>query len=91
MCFDFVMMYFSYNEELHNLYSSSDITRAIKSNKIGWARHECKILVIKLDRCTIGQTEVRGRTVLKWILKKRGVGWNQPTQDKVKWRPVVIC
>jgi hypothetical protein len=26
-----------HNEELHNLYSSSDIIRQVKANEVGWA------------------------------------------------------
>jgi hypothetical protein len=31
------------NEELHNLYSSPDIVRVIKSGKVGWAGHEARM------------------------------------------------
>jgi hypothetical protein len=44
-----------HNEELHNLYSSPNIIRMIKSRKMRWAdvarigekRNACRILVIK--------------------------------------------
>jgi hypothetical protein len=46
------------NCELHNLHSSPDITRVIKSRKIGWAgqvdhvekRHACRVSVGKPER-----------------------------------------
>jgi hypothetical protein len=32
-----------YNEELHNLYSFTDIIRQIKSRKMRWARHVARM------------------------------------------------
>jgi hypothetical protein len=32
-----------YNEELHNLYSSPNIIRAIKSKRMRWARHVARL------------------------------------------------
>jgi len=31
-----------HNDELHNLYASPDITRAIKLKSIGWAGHRAR-------------------------------------------------
>jgi hypothetical protein len=48
-----------HNEELHNLYSSSNIIRMMKSKRMRWARHvarmgekrnACRILVGKPER-----------------------------------------
>jgi hypothetical protein len=32
-----------YNEELHNLYSSPNIIRTIKSRRVRWARHVARM------------------------------------------------
>jgi hypothetical protein len=32
-----------HNEEFHNLYSSQDITRQIKSKRMKWARHVARM------------------------------------------------
>jgi len=36
-----------HNEELHNLYASPDITRAIKSRRISWAGHVARLGVVR--------------------------------------------
>jgi hypothetical protein len=49
-----------HNEEFHNLHSSPDIIRMIKSRRMRWAwhvarmekRHTCKILVVKPKETT---------------------------------------
>jgi hypothetical protein len=68
------------NEELHNLYSSSNIIRMIKSRRMRWAEHVARmgetsnayrILVGKPKgkRPLEGQ-DVGGWTILKWILER---------------------
>jgi hypothetical protein len=63
-----------YNEEIHNLYSSSSIIRKIKSWRRRWAeqvaqmgekRNAYRILVGKPE----GKTPL-GRSILKWILER---------------------
>jgi hypothetical protein len=66
-----------HNEELHNLYSSPNIIRTIKSRRMRWARHVARIgekrnayriLVGTPDgRRPLEDQDVGGRTILKWI------------------------
>jgi hypothetical protein len=75
-----------HNEELHNLYSSSNITGVIKSRKKKWAGHTShmeemcnshKILVEKLEgKREFEDLNLSGRIILKWILgMSRFVVW----------------
>jgi hypothetical protein len=53
-----------HNEELHNLYSSPDIIRQIKSRKMRWAGHvACIAEERKVDKVSVGKPE--GRTPLE--------------------------
>jgi hypothetical protein len=74
-----------HNEEVHNLYSSPHIIRAIKSTRIGWmrrvavteeTRNAYKILSGIWGKEDTWKASVNGRKIsyLKWILKKWGVG-----------------
>jgi hypothetical protein len=48
------------NEELHNLYTSLNIIRAIKSMRMRWAgRVECMREVINTRKILVGETEVK--------------------------------
>jgi hypothetical protein len=49
-----------HNEELHNLYSSPNITRMIKSRRMRWAGH-----VARMGRITIGGRARRKETTTK--------------------------
>jgi hypothetical protein len=72
------------NEELHNLYSSPNIIRMIKSRSMRWAGHVGKrpfgrprnrwVANIKMDLTEIG-----------WD----GVDWIELAQDKDRWRALV--
>jgi hypothetical protein len=70
-----------HNEELHNLYSLTDIIRVIKSRRMRWAGHvdrlgamrnEYKILVENLkERDCLENLGVNYKIILKWILGNR--------------------
>jgi hypothetical protein len=88
--------------ELHNLYSSSDIIRQIKSRRIRWAGHValmreerkvCKVLDGKpKERDHSEKRGVDGRMRSKWILGRLaggGVEWIHLAQDRDRWRAVV--
>jgi hypothetical protein len=72
-----------HNEELHNLYSSPNIIRMIKTRRIKWSRHvarmgeernACMILVRKPET-----KRQLGRRRLRWVdnikMYLRGIGW----------------
>jgi hypothetical protein len=72
------------NEELHDLYSSPNIVRVIKSRRMRWAGH---ITRMGEGRCVyrvlIGKTEgkshwgdpgIDGKIILSWIFRKWDVG-----------------
>jgi hypothetical protein len=60
------------SEELHDLYSSTNVIRVMKSRRDlhtwGNERFVYNILVVKRDN--LGDLGVDGEIVLKWILKK---------------------
>jgi hypothetical protein len=69
-----------HNEELHNLYPSTNIVRVIKSRKMRWAGHVTrmeemrnayKILVGNLKRRDRWEDlGIDGKIILEWILEK---------------------
>jgi hypothetical protein len=72
-----------HNEEHHNLYSSSNITRMIKLRRIRWTGHVVR-MGEKWNACRIlvGKPEGRrplGRPRRGWVdnmkLDLRGIGW----------------
>jgi hypothetical protein len=91
-----------HNEELHNLYSSSNIIRMIKSRRMRWAgnvarisetSNECRILVGKLE-----ENRPLGRPRYKWVdnikIDLRERGWDSMdridlTQNRDQWRALV--
>jgi hypothetical protein len=78
-----------HNEELHNLYSSPNINRMIKSRRMMWAGH------------VAGKSEGKrplGRPRRRWVdnVKKdlREIGWDGMdwialAQDRDQWRALV--
>jgi hypothetical protein len=49
-----------HNEELHNLYSSPDIIRQVKSRRMRWAGHVARMgEERKLSKVMVGNPEVR--------------------------------
>jgi hypothetical protein len=89
-----------HNEELNNLYSSSDIIRQVKANEMGGAcsangeeRKVYKVLVGKPE----GKRPL-GRPTRRWedgirmdlgTLAWGGVDWIRLAQDRGRWRAVV--
>jgi hypothetical protein len=69
-----------HNEELHNLYSSTNIIRMIKLRRMRWARHVARMgrrgMHIEYwweytkERDHWEDKDVDGCTILKWILER---------------------
>jgi hypothetical protein len=92
-----------HNEELHNLYSSSDIIRQVKSRRMTWAGHVARMGEDrKVDKVLVGKPEGKrplGRPRRKWEdgirmdLTETGLGggvdWIRLSQDRDRWRAVV--
>jgi hypothetical protein len=89
-------------EELHNLYSSPDIFRQIKSRRMRWAGHAARMgEERKLYKVLVGKPEGKrplGRPRHRWedgIIKDLreiglgGVDWIRLAQDWDRWRAVV--
>jgi hypothetical protein len=90
------------NEELHNLYSSPDIIRQIKSRRVRWAGHVARMVgERKLYMLLVGKHEGKrplGRTRCRWEVGIRmdlreiglgGVDLVRLAQDRDRWRAVV--
>jgi hypothetical protein len=83
-----------HNEELHNMYSSPDIIRMIKSTRMGWAGH-----VGRMGQR--GKPEGKrplGRARRRWMdnikIDLREIGWDgmnciDLAQDRDQWRALV--
>jgi hypothetical protein len=91
-----------HNEELHNLYSSPNIIRMIKSRKMIWAGHvsrmaetrnACRILVGKPEgKRPLGGPRLRWVDNIKIDLREiewDGVDWIDLAQDRDQWRALV--
>jgi hypothetical protein len=91
-----------HNEELHNLYSSPDIIRQVKSKRMRWAGHVARMgEEIKLYKVLVGKPEGKiplGRPRRKWefgirtnlrAIGFRGVDWIRLAQDRDRWRAIV--
>jgi hypothetical protein len=69
-----------HNEELHNLYSSPSVIRMIKSRRMSWAEHVARMGRRGIRRGYWWESlkerdhwedqDVRGWTILKWILER---------------------
>jgi hypothetical protein len=72
-----------HTEELHNLYSSPNINRMIKSRRIGWAGHVARMRQKRnAERILVGKSEGErplGRPRLRWVdnieTDLREIGW----------------
>jgi hypothetical protein len=91
-----------HSEELHNLYSSTDIIRQVKSRRMRWAGHVArmgeerkvyKVLVGKLEgRRPLGRPKRRWEDGVRMDLREIGLGgmdWIRLAQDRDQWRAVV--
>jgi len=91
-----------HNEELNNLYSSSNIVRVIKSRRIIWARHVARmaegrgvysVLVEKPEgRRPLGRPRRRWEDNIRMDLREVGCGcvdWMELAHDRNRWRALV--
>jgi hypothetical protein len=91
-----------HNEELHNLYSSPDIIRQVKSIRMRWVGHAARMWEDrKLNKVLVGKPEGRrplGRRRRRWEdgvrmdLREIGLGgvdWIRLAQDRDRWRAIV--
>jgi len=91
-----------HNEELNDLYSSSNIVRVIKSRRMTWggmSREGCGGETYTgfwweslKEREHLGDPGVNGRIILRWIFRKWNVGgvdWIELAQDRDRWRAFV--
>jgi hypothetical protein len=92
----------SHNEELHNLYSSPDIIRQVKSRRMRWAGHVArmgeerkmyKVLMGKSEgKKPLGRPRRRWKDGIRMDLREIGLGcvdWIRLSQDRDRWRAVV--
>jgi hypothetical protein len=91
-----------HNEELHNLYSSPDIIRQVKSRRMRWAGHVAHmgeerivywVLVGKPEgKRPLGRPRCMWEDGIRMDLRKIGLGgldWIRLAQDMDRWREVV--
>jgi hypothetical protein len=91
-----------HNEELHNLYTSPDIIRQVKSGRMRWAgnvarmgeeRKVYKVLVGKpKGKRPLGRPRRRWEDEIRMDLREIGFGcvdWIRLSQDRGRWRAVV--
>jgi hypothetical protein len=84
-----------HNEELHNLYSSPDIIKQVKSRRMRWAGHVARMgEEIKVYKVLVGKPEGKrplGRPRRRWEdgirmdlrgIDLRGVDWIRLAQDR---------
>jgi hypothetical protein len=87
-----------HNDELHNLYSSPNIVRVIKSRRMRWAGHVSRmgegrgvyrILVGRPEgKRPLGRPRCRFDNNIKMNLREIGIdgaNWSQLVQDRVQW------
>jgi hypothetical protein len=91
-----------HNEELHNLYSSPNIIRMIKSRRMRWAGHVARMGEKRnAYRILVGKQEGKrhlGRPRRRWVdnikIDLREIGWDgmywiDMAQDRDQWRALV--
>jgi hypothetical protein len=93
-----------HNEELHNLYSSPDIIRQVKSRRIRWAGHVArmredrkvyKVLVGKPEgKRPLGRPRRRWENGIRIDLRDIGLGsvdWIRLAEDRDRWRAILLA
>jgi hypothetical protein len=91
-----------HNDEIHDLYSSPNIVRVIKSRRTRWVRHVARmgegrgayrILVGRPEgKRPLGRLRLRWEDNIKMDLGDRGIdgaNWIRLAQDRVQWRAFV--
>jgi hypothetical protein len=91
-----------HNDELHSLYSSPNIVRAIKARRMRWAgymsrmgegRVVYRVLVGRPEgKRSLGRPRRRWEDNIKMDLRERGIegaNWIQLAQDRIQWRAFV--
>jgi hypothetical protein len=91
-----------HSEEFHNLYSSPDIVRQVKSRLMRWAGHVARmgeerkvyrVLVRKPEgKRPLGRPRCRWEDGIRMDLRKIGLGgvdWIRLAHDRDRWRAVV--
>jgi hypothetical protein len=87
-----------HNEELHSLYSSPSIIRAIKARRMRWAGHVARMGEVRgAYNILVGKPEGRRRRrrwedKIKMDLREIGFGdvdWIHLAQDRDRWRALV--
>jgi hypothetical protein len=91
-----------HNEELHNLYSTPDIIRQVKSKRMRWAGHVarmgeernlCKVLAGKPEgKRPLGRPRRRWEDGIRMDLRETGLGavdLIRLAQGRDRWRAVV--
>jgi hypothetical protein len=89
----------SYNDDLHSLYSSTNIFRVIKSRRLSGAGNVTRMGEGRdVYRVLVGRPKVRDhwedpgvgrRITLSWTLGIDGANWIWLSQDRVQWRAFV--
>jgi hypothetical protein len=90
-----------HSEELHNLYSSQDIIRQVKSRRMRWAGHvarmgeERKVYKVLLGKPEgkrlLGRLRRRWEDGIRMDLRETGLGgvdWIRLSKDRDRWRAV---
>jgi hypothetical protein len=91
-----------HNDELHNLYSSPNIVRVIKSKRMRWAGHVARMREGRgVYRVLVGRAEGKrplGRPKRRWEdninvdlrdIGINGANWIRLAQDRVQWQACV--
>jgi hypothetical protein len=91
-----------HNEELHNLYSSPNIIRMIKSKRMRWVGHVARMretrnayrILVGKPEGTRPLTRPRHRWVDNIKIDLREIGWDgmdwiDLAQDRDQWRPLL--
>jgi hypothetical protein len=92
-----------HNDELHSMYSSPNIARAIKSRRMRWAGHVARmvkgryvytVLVGKPEsKRPLGRPRWRLEDNIKLDLRETGIdgaNWIQLAQDRVQWAGLCV-